>query len=472
MHGLPTLTVLSVRDCCPPPCRRRGITCRSRKRAIWPPHQSRVARNLRRSYHPQAALVVAVASVLLLTSTSSAEARGSPKRHRYRLADGVTLTTIRYPEAPNEVRVLTLEQGHGPVTDVLPGGPAYPDRMAVSKLGARAGALAGVNGDFAVQGRLKHLSILDGEIWTSGIQPRGPVFASSGDGAFAHIGEPHLETKAIPAAGSAFVVDRWNAGPPRKGGVHAFTLRGGSVEEPPGTTQPTSDSPRWCAARLLPTGAISWTEGRRHLSRPYIVDAQPEPCPKVPIARGTEPGTVVLAARARSSGNTVLPLSAGQRLILRWKSGWPSISDTIGGTPMLVHNGRNVAPGYKAGDSYFFNYNPRTAVGISHGCEDDQRSTTCRVYVVTVDGRQAGWSHGMRFPALAQVFIHLGAVEALNLDGGGSTEVWLRDRRPAYCERVTDVGGCLASRPSDVSERPTSSSLVILPSVDSADPRA
>ena len=423
---------------------------------------------------PSQALValVATALVMLLAGTASAQARGSPRRHRYPLANGVTLTTIRYPGAPNEVRVLTLGQGHGPVTDVLPGGPAYPARTAVSKLGARSGALAGVNGDFAVQGRLKHLSILDGEIWTSGIQPHGPVFASSSDGAFAHIGEPHLETEVIPAAGSPFAVDRWNAGPPKRGGVNAFTLRGGSVEEPPGTTQPTGTSPRWCAARLIPTGAISWIDDHRQLSRSYVVDAQPEPCPKVPIARGTEPGTVVLAARARSSESTLLPLTAGQSVTLRWKSGWPSISDTIGGTPMLVHNGTSVAPGYHPGDPYVFNYNPRTAVGISHGCEDDRRSTICRVYVVTVDGRQAGWSHGMRFPALAQVFIHLGAVEAVNLDGGGSTEVWLRDRRAAYCERATDVGGCLASRPSDGSERPTSSSLVILPTMDPADPRA
>ena len=123
-------------------------------------------------------------------------------------------------------------------------------------------------------------------------------------------------------------------------------------------------SPRWCAAGLLPTGADLMDGGTPPpVEAIYRRHPNPSRVPKVPIARGTEPGTVVLAARARSSGNTVLPLSAGQRLILRWKSGWPSISDTIGGTPMLVHNGRNVAPGYKAGDSYFFNYNPRTAVG-------------------------------------------------------------------------------------------------------------
>ena len=59
--------------------------------------------------------------------------------------------------------MLTLEQGHGPVTDVLPRRSRLPRLDGrLEHLRARAGALAGVNGDFAVQGRLKHLSILDG----------------------------------------------------------------------------------------------------------------------------------------------------------------------------------------------------------------------------------------------------------------------------------------------------------------------
>ena len=153
---------------------------------------------------------------------------------RYRLADGVTLTSIRYPRAPNEVRVLTLTQGHGAVPDVLPAGARYPAYAVPSRLASAAGALAAVNDDFSVQGRPKHLSMIDGELWTTGIQPRGPAFAFSAGGNRAFIGEPHPVITVLPTGGSPFDVDRWNASPPKRDQVAVFSLRGGSVEKPPG----------------------------------------------------------------------------------------------------------------------------------------------------------------------------------------------------------------------------------------------
>ena len=114
---------------------------------------------------------------------------------------------------------------------------------------------------------------------------------------------------------------------------------------------------------------------------------------------GGAAGTVVLASRASSAGNTILPLAAGQEVHLRWyMQGWPRTVDVIGGTPMLVRDGVNVAPGFHPGDPYIFNNNPRTAVGVTAECQDPRRSTICRMFIVTVDGRQQGWSRGMRFP--------------------------------------------------------------------------
>ena len=395
-----------------------------------------------------------------------------PLRHTYRLADGVTLTSIRYPRAPNEVRVLTLTQGHGAVPDVLPAGARYPAYAVPSRLASAAGALAAVNDDFSVQGRPKHLSMIDGELWTTGIQPLGATFAFSAGGNRAFIGEPHPVITVLPTGRSSFDVDRWNASPPKRDQVAVFSLRGGSVEEPPGDPQPTASSPRWCAARLIPTGPIDWV-GAKHdrLGRSFVVDAQPEPCPKTPIGMGGAAGTVVLASRASSAGNTILPLAAGQEVHLRWyMQGWPRTVDVIGGTPMLVRDGVNVAPGFHPGDPYIFNNNPRTAVGVTAECQDPRRSTICRMFIVTVDGRQQGWSRGMRFPDLARVMLRLGADDALNLDGGGSTEAWISERRAAYCERRATVGGCFANRPSDGNERPAVMSLALLPHPDNGDP--
>ena len=393
-------------------------------------------------------------------------------RHRYRLAAGVTLTTIRYPRAPNEVRVLTLTQGHGPVADVLPAGPAYPSYTVPSRLAWAAGALGAVNDDFSVHGVPKHLSLIDGELWTTGVQPGGPGFGFTQDGRRAFVDVPDPLITALPAGRPAFTIDRWNAGVPRKGQIGAFSLRGGSVERPPGDDSPTASSPRWCAARLTPSGPIEWVGPKLdRLGRSYVVDAQPEPCPKTRMSRGTVGGTVVLASHATDGDASILPLHAGQTILLRWSlRGGSRTVDFIGGTPMLVHNGRNVGPGFHPGDPYIFNFNPRTAVGITKGCQDTTKDTICTVFLVTVDGRQDHWSRGMRFPDLGRLMIRLGADDAVNLDGGGSTEAWVRERRPAYCQRKTVVGGCVADRPSDGHERPAVMALALLPRADPGDP--
>ena len=144
---------------------------------------------------------------------------------------------------------------------------------------------------------------------------------------------------------------------------------------------------------------------------------------------------------------------------------WPDVVDVVGGGPILVKKGKNVAPGYHPGDSYLFNYNPRTAVGLGKGCLDEDAATHCVTYVVTVDGRQSDtWSKGMRLPQLAHVLIAAGARWAMNMDGGGGTVMWVERQRPAYCEAHPAGGGCLVTRPSENRrERRTSVSLAVRP---------
>lgn len=63
---------------------------------------------------------------------------------------------------------------------------------------------------------------------------------------------------------------------------------------------------------------------------------------------------------------------------------------------------------------------PRTAVGY----DPEQH----RLWLVVVDGRQPGWSTGIRLDDLAHFFQYLGASEAYNLDGGGSSTMVIGDR--------------------------------------------
>jgi exopolysaccharide biosynthesis protein len=56
---------------------------------------------------------------------------------------------------------------------------------------------------------------------------------------------------------------------------------------------------------------------------------------------------------------------------------------------------------------------PRTAVGVS--------ANGRYVYLITIDGRQPGFSDGATLFETAEWLRRFGAYQGLNLDGGGST---------------------------------------------------
>ena len=60
---------------------------------------------------------------------------------------------------------------------------------------------------------------------------------------------------------------------------------------------------------------------------------------------------------------------------------------------------------------------PRTGIGLIDPL----------LYVlIVVDGRQPGYSDGISLQSLQALFVSLGATNAINLDGGGSTEMWFQ----------------------------------------------
>ncbi len=81
---------------------------------------------------------------------------------------------------------------------------------------------------------------------------------------------------------------------------------------------------------------------------------------------------------------------------------------------------------------------PRTAIGVI----DENHF----VFVV-VDGRETGYSRGVTMTELAEIMQGLGATEAYNLDGGGSSELWFN--------------GEVVNQPSNGGERATSDILYI-----------
>lgn len=120
----------------------------------------------------------------------------------------------------------------------------------------------------------------------------------------------------------------------------------------------------------------------------------------------------------------------------------------LGGGPALVRNGRALAArAVKSNQRH-----PRSALGWN----------AQHYFLTVVDGRQPDWSIGVTLPALAEYMAGLGCDEAINLDGGGSTELWLQGRilnRPCYGhERPTATGLAVVRREARGTPTPTAKS--------------
>jgi hypothetical protein len=102
---------------------------------------------------------------------------------------------------------------------------------------------------------------------------------------------------------------------------------------------------------------------------------------------------------------------------------WPAASleniyTAISGEYSLVVDGKNVAYDLPRG-AFIHRQNPRTAIGIS---QDGSF-----LYLVAIDGRQPGYSEGAYDYETAGWMLLLGAHDAINLDGGGSTTLVVQD---------------------------------------------
>ncbi len=109
----------------------------------------------------------------------------------------------------------------------------------------------------------------------------------------------------------------------------------------------------------------------------------------------------------------------------------------IGGNQLLLDDGEVVAPADPL--------HPRTAVGFSA----DGR----RMFLLTVDGRQSAYLLGLNLQDVASILKEMGAHNALNLDGGGSST--LVARTPGAETALVE------NTPSDGAERPVPNGLAL-----------
>ena len=117
---------------------------------------------------------------------------------------------------------------------------------------------------------------------------------------------------------------------------------------------------------------------------------------------------------------------------------WETASIGMGSTGEYILSNGVVTPGLPSGA------HPRTAIGIKENGE---------ILLYTIDGRQTGYSYGVQLTTLAQRMKELGCIEAINLDGGGSTTIVAR--------LPGDDGISIMNKPSDKSARKVATNIFV-----------
>ena len=374
------------------------------------------------------------------------------RRERVDLAPGVTWTRIVREGGPWRVHVLSIDRSAlgGRLTGVL-SNRRIEGRERASTMARRARAVAGVNGGYfaadgdpvgalaiggrllsepvdgrsglllpvdpALRPRVARLSFAGsvvsggGERLVDGVERlRGSIPACGGRGGDAPTERPNSALTCTDPSELVVLSPRYGSTTRTLGGVEAVLLSGAV-----GALQSGGD------AAIPPGGLVLSGSGdaARFLSETAPLGSRPE------LRLG-------LFADGRE-----LPL-AGQQLV-------------VGGGPRLLSRGRIVVPSRAEGfapleapgffGSFVASRNPRTLAGVRRDG---------RILLVTVDGRRPGWSAGVTLPEAARLMRALGARDALNLDGGGSTTMTVR--------------GEVVNLPSDpTGERPVSDGVFVLP---------
>ncbi len=309
------------------------------------------------------------------------------------------------PEARSRLRVMTARN------------QVAGWRETVTSMCARISCSVAINGDYwDSQNRPSGGVVVDGELYQSP-PPNHAYFTIDQAGtpstnAFTWTVQLALE------GGQIIPIDAVNR-PADPGQVVLYTARRGS-------TTKTPDDTRELVLQIL----------EQHSSGSYRVKIVDQ---RTTGNLGIPPGMLILAGR--DSADAVLQ-ELGTQAALGNDTGTITIDIgtteyALGGSPRLIQNGFYDFPHL---DPAAIGRHPRSAVGFT---------ATGEVLLVTVDGRQPNRSLGLGYPELAELLAHLGAVEAIALDGGGST--------------TFVVEAQMANRPSDASPRAVVNALVVDP---------
>ncbi|MCW3055467.1 MAG: copper amine oxidase-like protein [Chthonomonadales bacterium] len=330
----------------------------------------------------------------------------------------------------------------GQALDLVSYGGTAQGRETMSHMAARTGAIAAINGDFfPFNGDPTSLEIRDGELMSEPIGYRVAVGLTR-DTAVVQI---------LTSRGTIQTVDKTEI------------LLNGINHLPHEAETVLLTSAYAPAAKPKQPSTVVILKGVTlpfHVSRdltgtvdsvsPLPADQPLPPCPKDSVLIvGSGTASAPLAAHCMV-GDTVhlrYDLMAAAPVLDQGGAApdvptpvWQDVEQAIGGGPWLVRDGKIFVDGdaERLSPTDFVNArHARSAIGI---CTDGS------LLLVAVDGRKAT-SRGVTLPEMAVILKRLGAQQAINLDGGGSTAMV--------------VGGSIVNSPSDGKERPVANGLLL-----------
>ncbi|MCK6257105.1 phosphodiester glycosidase family protein [Fictibacillus sp. KIGAM418] len=332
-------------------------------------------------------------------------------------------------------------------------------KETVTSLGQRHHAIAGINGGYFVMadsdgtpGDLAGISMIGGELISEAVNNRSSLIIPSSSGQDASISSISSKQTAVSSDGISREVDGLN----RKPGQ----IRGcGGVGGDAPTELPKHDFTCTDGSELIQYTSSYGETADSGVGAEAVLDA----AGKVVQVRYSRGGTIpkegsVLAGTGEAASWLQKHAKAGMKISVNKninEDGQPlkveDSTELINGGPRLLKGGEvslnPVEEGFHMKDNPEFYYrfgerrNPRTLAGIK---------PNGNLLFVTIDGHEPGWSVGANFNESAAVIKSLGAKDALNLDGGGSTTM--------------TVGNKLKNRPSDpTGERPIGDAILLLP---------
>lgn len=343
------------------------------------------------------------------------------------VAPGLTYRMIVQPEAPRLIHALrmTLKSPHVRALPALGKKVVFTEnvnesRATVSEMVRDEGAIGGINGDFFPwTGDPIGLMVRDNELWSIPYRSR----ASFGWG----------PTNAL-ATSATF------KGAIKTSGREPFALDG--VNQEAGENETVLNFERAGYARAK--------GGGDHLVIKISFGGSPVSGKVEGVVQGTvrganvkvEPGTALISTTGENRAQ-IRSIQPGETVIIELEvSGfsWDSISHAVAGGPFLLREGKPYIPWKEEGFGPDFaeKRHPRTAVG---------KTSDGDVWWVVVDGRQS-MSIGATLEEMSMIMMDLGCVEAVNLDGGGSTTM--------------NLFGVTLNRPSDGKERPVANGVVLM----------